>query len=95
MSEELNANKITVEIISDLSKSAAKTILKKLTKLYKDMVKKDEVDFGVAFENYLVDAEKNIRMAKTIFYGLLKCNKTKQMRLVILMDRLSLNNGQI
>ncbi|MCB6200829.1 NACHT domain-containing protein [Extibacter muris] len=69
MSEELNVNKITAEVISDLAKSASQTVLKKLTKSYKDMVKREEIDYGIAFENYLTDAEKSIRMAKTILYG--------------------------
>jgi len=69
MSEDLNINKITAEVISDLAKNVAKTILQKLTKIYKDVLNKDDIDYGTAFENYLKDAQKNISMSKTILYG--------------------------
>lgn len=38
MSEELNVNKITAEVISDLEKSSAKYVLQKLSKACKDIV---------------------------------------------------------
>lgn len=69
MSEELNVNKITAEVISDLAKSSAKYVLQKLSKTCKDIVIKNEIDFGLAFENYLTEAEGHISKAKTILYG--------------------------
>ena len=69
MSEELNVNKITAEVISDLAKSSAKYVVQKLSKACKDVVIKDEIDFGFAFENYLTEAEGHISKAKTILYG--------------------------
>ncbi len=69
MSEEFDINKISAEVISDLAKNAAGNIIKKLTKVYKDIVNKEQVDYGLAFEKYLLDAESHISMAKTILYG--------------------------
>lgn len=69
MSEELDVNKITAEVISDLAKSSAKFVVQKLSKACKDVVIKDEIDFGFAFENYLTEAEGHIGKAKTILYG--------------------------
>lgn len=69
MSEELNVNKITAEVISDLAKSSAQYVVQKLSKACKDVVIKDEIDFGFAFENYLTEAEGHISKAKTILYG--------------------------
>ena len=69
MAEELNVNKISAEVISELAKSAANCVVKKLGKLYRDIVNKEQIDYGTAFENYLLDAEQHIGMAKTILYG--------------------------
>ncbi len=67
--KEIDYNKITAEVIADLAKSAAKTIWKQLSKKYKDIINKEKVDFGVAFEKYLTESQKSISMAKTILYG--------------------------
>lgn len=69
MAEELNVNKISAEVISELAKSAANCVVKKLGKLYRDIVNKEQIDYGTAFEKYLLDAEQHIGMAKTILYG--------------------------
>ena len=69
MGEELNVNKISAEVISELAKSAASCVVKKLGKIYKDIVNREDVDFGTAFEKYLSEAERHIGMAKTILYG--------------------------
>lgn len=69
MAEELNVNKISAEVISELAKSAASCVVKKLGKIYRDIVNKEEIDYGTAFEKYLLDAERHIGMAKTILYG--------------------------
>jgi predicted NACHT family NTPase len=69
MSEELNVNKISAEVISELAKNAASFVVKKLSKIYKDVVNKEDIDYGTAFEKYLIDAERHIGMAKTILYG--------------------------
>lgn len=66
---ELDYNKITADVITDLTKSATKTILNKLTKKYKDFSNKEDIDYGIAFEKYLTESEKHISMAKTILYG--------------------------
>lgn len=69
MAEELNVNKITAEVITDLAKSAGNFVAKKLVKKYQEIIYKEEVDYGMAFEEYLIKVEKNISMAKTILYG--------------------------
>lgn len=69
MAEEINVNKISAEVISELAKSAASFVVKKLSKLYKDVVNKENIDYGTAFEKYLFEAEQHISMAKTILYG--------------------------
>ncbi len=66
---ELDYNKITAEVITDLAKSAAKTILNKISEKYKDVYNKGDIDYGTAFEKYLTESEKHISMAKTILYG--------------------------
>lgn len=69
MAEEVNVNKISAEVISELAKNAASFVVKKLNKIYKDVVRKESIDYGTAFEKYLLDAERHIGMAKTILYG--------------------------
>lgn len=69
MAEELNVNKISAEVITQLAKDAASFVAKKLGKLCKDIVSKEDIDYGTAFEKYLFEAERHIGMAKTILYG--------------------------
>ncbi len=69
MSEEFSLNKITAEVISDLSKSAANFVIKKLKKQWRDIVNQETIDYGTAFEKYLLESERHISMAKTILYG--------------------------
>lgn len=69
MAEELNVNKISAEVISELAKNVACSVVKKLGKIYKDIVNKEDIDYGTAFEKYLLEAERYISMAKTILYG--------------------------
>ncbi|MEE1280689.1 MAG: hypothetical protein UHK60_00340 [Acutalibacteraceae bacterium] len=66
---ELAYSKITADVITDLAKSAAKNIVNKIAKIYKDTVNKDDIDLGTAFEKYLKNSEKHVSMAKTILYG--------------------------
>ena len=65
----LDYNKITANVISNLATSVGKTVLEKITKRCKDTLTKGEIDFGIAFERYLTESEKSISMAKTILYG--------------------------
>lgn len=69
MAEEINVNKISADVISELAKNAACFVVKKLRKAYKDFVSKEDIDYGTAFEKYLLEAEQHISMAKTILYG--------------------------
>ena len=61
MAEEINVNKISAEAISELAKSAASFVVKKLSKLYKDVVNKENIDYGTAFEKYLLKLPTPIR----------------------------------
>ncbi len=69
MAEDISMNKITAEVITDLAKSTASTVIKKITKSYKNMVAKDDIDYGYAYEVYLTTAQNSINKAKTILYG--------------------------
>ena len=69
MTEDFNVNKISAEVITQLAKDAANFVATKLGKLYKDIINKEDIDYGVAFEKYLFEAERHISMAKTILYG--------------------------
>ena len=50
MAEEINVNKISAEVISELAKNTACFVVKKLGKVYKDIVNKEDIDYGTAFE---------------------------------------------
>lgn len=69
MNNNLDANKISAEVITELAKTVSKSILEKLKKSYKDNINKNNIDYGIAFEEYLKTSRENIRMAKTILYG--------------------------
>lgn len=69
MFKEINMAEISTEVISGLAKDVAVFIAKKLEKKYKDIVSREDIDYGTAFEKYLLDAEKHVGMAKTILYG--------------------------
>ncbi len=47
---EIDMNKVTAEVIADVAKNAAKMVISKLRKLYKDFSSKEDVDYGIAFE---------------------------------------------
>ncbi len=44
-------------------------VISKLGKMYKDFSSKEDVDYGIAFEKYLLEAQKTVGVAKTILYG--------------------------
>ncbi len=69
MNNNLDANKISAEVITELAKTVSKSILEKLKKSYKDNINKNNIDYGIAFEEYLKTSRENVRMAKTILYG--------------------------
>lgn len=66
---EIDVNKVTAEVITDVAKNAAKMVISKLGKLYKDFSRKEDIDYGIAFEKYLFEAQKTVGVAKTILYG--------------------------
>ncbi len=66
---EINMNKVTAEVITELAKNAAKTVVSRLGKLYKDFTNKEDIYYRTAFEKYLLEAQKTVGVAKTILYG--------------------------
>lgn len=71
---ELDYTKITAEVITALAKEVSVNIGKKIKSTYKNSVAKGEIEYGIAFEKYLTEAEKNVSMAKTILYGQTPCH---------------------
>ena len=68
MKNNLDINKITAEVITDLAKSTAQTLYKKTLNYVTDIQKKEEVDFGYAYENYLKYANTIHEKIKTLLY---------------------------
>lgn len=68
MNENLDVNKITAEVITDLSKSIAKQLYEKGKSYFKDLKTKDEIDFGTAFEEYLQYTSDLYSKLKTLLY---------------------------
>lgn len=68
MKNNLDINKITAEVITELAKSTAQTLYKKVLNYVTDLQKKEEVDFGYAYENYLVYAKTIHERIKTLLY---------------------------
>lgn len=66
---DLDYNKITADVISDLAKTTGKAVLEKISNTCRDAYKKSTVDFGTAFEEYLIKSEETISKAKTILFG--------------------------
>ena len=54
MFKEINMAEISTEVISGLAKDVAVFIAKKLEKKYKDIVSREDIDYGTAFEKYLL-----------------------------------------
>lgn len=59
MVNNLDINKISAEVITDLAKSTAQTLYKKVINYITDIQKKEEIDFGYAYENYLKICKRN------------------------------------
>ena len=68
MKNNLDINKITAEVITDLAKSTAQTLYKKTLNYVTDIQKKEEVDFGYAYENYLKYPKTIHEKIKTLLY---------------------------
>ncbi|WP_051624059.1 NACHT domain-containing protein [Clostridium akagii] len=68
MSDEMNVNKITAEVVTALAKDTAKSVFKKVKSYFADLQNKDEVDFGNAFENYLNCTKQIHCKIKTLLY---------------------------
>lgn len=68
MKNKLDVNKISAEVITDLAKSTAQTLYKKITSYIIDIQKKEEIDFGYAYENYLTYAKTIHEKIKTLLY---------------------------
>ena len=68
MSKEMDVNKITTDVITELAKSVAKSIFQKIKNYYIDLNNKEEIDFGYAFENYLNYSKEVHCKIKTLLY---------------------------
>lgn len=68
MDRKLDINKITTDVITDLAKVAAKSLYNKVIAHFSDVQKKEEIDFGYAFENYLNYSKSIHEKTKTLLY---------------------------
>ena len=65
---DFDANKIAAEVITDLSKSVAKKLYGKCKEFIGDVIAKDEINFGLAFEDYLIYTTDIYSKVKTLLY---------------------------
>lgn len=68
MGNDLDINKISAAVITDLAKTTAQTLYKKVISYVQDIQKKDEIDFGYAYENYLNYSKSIHEKIKTLLY---------------------------
>ncbi|MGO5053345.1 NACHT domain-containing protein [Lachnospiraceae bacterium LCP25S3_G4] len=68
MGTELDINKISADVITDLAKTTAQTLYKKAISYVTDIQKKEEIDFGYAYENYLNYSKSIHEKIKTLLY---------------------------
>lgn len=68
MNNNLDVNKISAEVITDLAKITAQTLYQKVRDYVTDIQKKEEIDFGYAYENYLKYAKTTHEKMKTLLY---------------------------
>lgn len=68
MDNNLDVNKISAEVITDLAKTTARTLYQKARDYVTDIQKKEEIDFGYAYENYLKYAKTTHEKMKTLLY---------------------------
>ena len=59
---------IAVGVVTELTKDAIKAICGKIKEYYVDLNEKEAIDFGYAYENYLINAAQKIGLVKTIIY---------------------------
>ena len=64
----LDVNQIGTELITELSKSMARALYKKVTYYIKDVQQKEEIEFGVVYEDYLKYAKETHEKIKTLLY---------------------------
>lgn len=68
MGNDLDINKISAEVITDLAKTTAQALYKKVINYVTDFQKKEEINFGYAYENYLTYAKTIHEKIKTLLY---------------------------
>lgn len=68
MSNEIDANKITAEVVSNFAKSVTTNIWDSIKKYAKDVINKDEIDCGYAFDEYLHKSYNKHSKIKTLLY---------------------------
>lgn len=64
----LDVNQIGTELITELAKSMATALYKKVAHFIKDDQKKEEIRFGVVYEEYLKYAKETHEKIKTLLY---------------------------
>lgn len=68
MNNNLDINKISADVVTDLAKSMAQTLYKKIVNCIVDLKNKEEVDFGYAYTEYLNYAKSSHEKIKTLLY---------------------------
>lgn len=66
---EVNTTEMATNIVTHAMKSGINVLVSKLKEFIKDMDEKTEINFGDAYEKYLINAEKRIRLVKTLIYN--------------------------
>ena len=65
---KVDINKIGADVITDLARTMAQSLYNKVKKHIGDVTNKEEIDFGNAYEKYLVYAKKSHEKIKTLLY---------------------------
>lgn len=68
MGIKLDVNKISADVITDLAKTTAQALYKKVISYATDIQKKEEIYFGYAYENYLKYSKSIHEKIKTLLY---------------------------
>lgn len=66
---ELDTNKITADVITELAKSSAKALYNKASEYLTDLSGRVEIDFGLAYKKYIERVKNTFEKSKTILYG--------------------------
>ena len=64
----INANEIITDVATNLVEDSIKGAWSKVKKFFKDMEVKDEIRYGEAYEEYLINTKNKYRKIKTLIY---------------------------